>query len=628
MKQVLKCAQRRRRGGVARGDAREDRRRRRHAAALAALKAELAVAGDAPDAAYGACFPFPLDAFQRDALRSLRADRNVIVSAPTGSGLCGNQIFNPTSIGKTVAGELAIAYALSVGKRVFYTTPLKALSNQKFGDFCAQFGAGRVGLSTGDSGVRRDAAVVVMTTEVFRNMIYDDEGRAEIAKDVFAVVFDEFHYMNDAQRGTVWEESVVGCPATARIVALSATVSNARSVAGWMASIHGPTDVVETDFRPVPLRYEFAGGGEVVPLFRSADVGPGSETEARERTRLASKSSGGTRARARKRLQLNPALDTPREKPKRVGRDKFDRRGGKFDDGAMPSREILKNLQKRDRLPAIFFVFSRKGCENEAAHCGSLQLLDVDEETRARKRIRAWALENEDVARLDSERERVDLLTRGVAAHHAGLLPQYKTLVEELFRDGLVKACFATETLAAGVNLPARTTVVTSLVKRGDDGMEPLTTSALLQMAGRAGRRGKDAAGTVVVARGRKFGDRDAGLAARAFERRAAHRVKFAPSYGVACALLRGGDLERCRAVVERSFGSYLANRGPQKRTAPEEPLCGGLAEHVLRDYTVLLSAAGDACDAFEAAQALDDDRALEDAHRAPGAQGAVLASP
>ena len=199
-------------------------------AALAALKAELAVAGDAPDAAYGACFPFPLDAFQRDALRSLRADRNVIVSAPTGSG-------------KTVAGELAIAYALSVGKRVFYTTPLKALSNQKFGDFCAQFGAGRVGLSTGDSGVRRDAAVVVMTTEVFRNMIYDDEGRAEIAKDVFAVVFDEFHYMNDAQRGTVWEESVVGCPATARIVALSATVSNARSVAGWMASIHGPTAV-------------------------------------------------------------------------------------------------------------------------------------------------------------------------------------------------------------------------------------------------------------------------------------------------------------------------------------------------------------------------------------------------
>ncbi|EGB03043.1 hypothetical protein AURANDRAFT_12569, partial [Aureococcus anophagefferens] len=387
-------------------------------------------------------FPFPLDAFQRDALRSLRADRNVIVSAPTGSG-------------KTVAGELAIAYALSVGKRVFYTTPLKALSNQKFGDFCAQFGAGRVGLSTGDSGVRRDAAVVVMTTEVFRNMIYDDEGRAEIAKDVFAVVFDEFHYMNDAQRGTVWEESVVGCPATARIVALSATVSNARSVAGWMASIHGPTDVVETDFRPVPLRYEFAGDGAV----------------------------------------LNPALDKPREKPKRVGRDKFDRRGGKFDDGAMPSREILKNLQKRDRLPAIFFVFSRKGCENEAAHCGSLQLLDVDEETRARKRIRAWALENEDVARLDSERERVDLLTRGVAAHHAGLLPQYKTLVEELFRDGLVKACFATETLAAGVNLPARTTVVTSLVKRGDDGMEPLTTSALLQMAGRAGRRGKDAAG-------------------------------------------------------------------------------------------------------------------------------------
>ncbi|KAH8098051.1 hypothetical protein JL720_973 [Aureococcus anophagefferens] len=508
-------------------------------AALAALKAELAVAGDAPDAAYGACFPSRSTPSSATRLDSARA----------------------------------------------------------------------AGLSTGDSGVRRDAAVVVMTTEVFRNMIYDDEGRAEIAKDVFAVVFDEFHYMNDAQRGTVWEESVVGCPATARIVALSATVSNARSVAGWMASIHGPTDVVETDFRPVPLRYEFAEDGAVVPLFRA-------------------RTSGGTRARARKRLQLNPALDKPREKPKRVGRDKFDRRGGKFDEGAMPSREILKNLQKRDRLPAIFFVFSRKGCENEAANCGSLQLLNVDEETLARKRIRAWALENEDVARLDSERERVDLLTRGVAAHHAGLLPQYKTLVEELFRDGLVKACFATETLAAGVNLPARTTVVTSLVKRGDDGMEPLTTSALLQMAGRAGRRGRTPRARSSP-RGRKFGDRDAGLA---------RRVLLSDVLPIASSSRRPtASRARCSAAATSSAAGLSSNgasgaiwrtAGPEKVGRRRRSRSAGLAEHVLRDYTVLLSAAGDACDAFEAAQGLDDDREIEDARRALRAQGAVLASP
>ena len=210
--------------------------------AVAALRRAVDKYGDAPDEAYASCFPFELDAYQIEALQHLRNDSNVIVSAPTGSG-------------KTVAGELAIAYALAQDKRVLYTTPLKALSNQKFEDFCRFFGSENVGLSTGDSGVRRDAPVVVMTTEIYRNMLYED------TPTPFAVVFDEFHYMNDPSRGTVWEESVISSSKNTKLVALSATVSNDEQLKGWMRRVHGPTEVVSRSFRPVPLRYEPDCGG-------------------------------------------------------------------------------------------------------------------------------------------------------------------------------------------------------------------------------------------------------------------------------------------------------------------------------------------------------------------------------
>ena len=539
-----------------------------------------------PDSVYAAVFPFALDDFQLAALRSLRRDRNVIVSAPTGSG-------------KTVAGEVAIAYALARDLRVFYTTPLKALSNQKFDDFRKRFGAENVGLSTGDSGINRDANIVVMTTEVFRNILYNDpaffvSGDEEKRwGDLYACVFDEFHYMNDAQRGTVWEESLISCPRSARVVALSATVSNAKELRGWLQRIHGDTDTVESQFRPVPLRYEYCQDDVLLPLFRSPDVGPGSVGEARDRARMQTPTSGGTRRRARTRWELNPdLLDDAGLLQDDRGRGN-NRRRGSSSKRTMPTPDLVRRLNERKLLPAIFFLFSRNGCATAAAalvaslgdesssrkrrqrdKVGGFQdpgarrrknrgdslkwLLNRDETAEVKRRVTEWRKVNE----VEIDKAFAQRLEKGVASHHAGLLPQHKTLVEELFKVGLVKVCFATETLAAGVNLPARTVVVTALSKRGDRGPVRLTASALLQMAGRAGRRGIDDLGTVVIARSR-FASEDPRLA-RKILLSSVEPVKsrFRSTYGMATALLRRhADMVVCKALVENSFGAYLLSR-------------------------------------------------------------------
>ena len=227
---------------------------------MPALVAQIA-AGARPLDVLPSLFPFPLDEFQMDALRALDSDRSVVVSAPTGSG-------------KTVIGELAVYMAMALGQRVVYTTPLKALSNQKFGDFQRQFGRERVGLLTGDTSINRDADVLLMTTEVFRNMLLQPESDNPLAR-VSAVVLDEFHYMNDPGRGTVWEESCILCPPTTRIIALSATMANADSIASWLTKIHGPTELIASSFRPVPLRYLFADNLGLEPLFVAGDAGPG-----------------------------------------------------------------------------------------------------------------------------------------------------------------------------------------------------------------------------------------------------------------------------------------------------------------------------------------------------------------
>jgi ATP-dependent RNA helicase HelY len=494
--------------------------------------------GELPPELFTALFKFELDTFQLQALRSLGRRRNVVVSAPTGSG-------------KTVAGELAIYYALALGLRVFYTTPLKALSNQKFADFRTQYGPERVGLLTGDSGVNRDAPVVVMTTEVYRNMLYEG-GEAEV-KDVFAVVFDEFHYMNDPSRGTVWEESVISSPRSVQMIALSATMRNVEDIKGWFETTHGPTELVQSSFRPVPLRYYFATSTGIAPLFKDAGAGPGGLKDT-EKDRGGS--AGGTVSRRRSRgrwkgLDLNPDLlppplpksseelehrrgrgrgrggrDSPRDRYARGGRggDRYGGRGREFGSGGggggrqnnRRSTEVasypflVRQLGRADMLPAIVFIFSRNGCDEAAMQVAQSRSVSLtpDEEAELERRLDDFQLRAPPGCGLSKEssekdKSRLALLRRGVGVHHAGLLPLHKGLVEDLFNAGLIKVCFATETLAAGVNMPARTTVISVLSKRTDNGVGPLSVAQLLQMAGRAGRRGKDVQGNVVLMRSR-----------------------------------------------------------------------------------------------------------------------------
>ena len=448
-------------------------------------------------------FPFPLDDFQRQAVDALDADRSVVVCAPTGSG-------------KTLIGEYAIYRAIAHGKRVFYTTPLKALSNQKLRDFREQFGYKNVGLLTGDLSINRDAPVVVMTTEIFRNMLYGTRigETGTTLQQVEAVVLDECHYMNDRQRGTVWEESIIYCPPEIQLLALSATVQNSGQLTDWLQKVHGPTELIYSDFRPVPLQFHYCTGKRLVPLLDSAQ------------------------------RAINPQLKKQRAPQRQLGQ-----RGG----GRVSLPFVMGQLQERDMLPAIYFIFSRRGCDKSVDEVSHLSLVTDDEARELKLRIDTFLAHNPDAGRAGQ----VGPLYRGIAAHHAGILPLWKGLVEELFQAGLIKVVFATETLAAGINMPARTTVIASLSKRTDSGHRLLTSSEFLQMAGRAGRRGMDEQGHVVTVESPFEGSREAvHLATSGADPLVS---QFTPSYGMVLNLLQTHALDEAKTLIERSFGQYLA---------------------------------------------------------------------
>ncbi len=475
------------------------------------------LARDASDAQQ--YFPFPLDPFQLEAIASLDAGRSVVVCAPTGSG-------------KTVDGDYAIHAARAERRRVFSTTPLKALSNQKFRDFGAQFGEDQVGLLTGDISINRDASVVVMTTEVFRNMLYGAGERADL-RQVASVVLDECHYINDFGRGTVWEESIICCPKGIQLVALSATIANADHLASWMRRAHGPTDLVYSEHRPVPLRYHYFDHGELTALFKRR--GPLS------RRPLISNAARGARAW---QAQTDPD-------------------------------EVVRALRERDMLPAIYFVFSRRGCEQALHRCAHLALLSGDEPDRMEERLAAEIDASPSLRSYPYLRE----LLGGLAVHHAGLLPAWKPPIERLFQAGLIKVVFATETLAAGINMPARTTVISALSKRGDTGYRQLTANEFLQMSGRAGRRGIDRLGHVVTVAD-PFRP-----AWEALELASAPPdpliSRFAPTYGMVLNLLRRHTPAEAEGLLRKCFGQFLADRGwldevadlPDRDTsAPRQP--------------------------------------------------------
>lgn len=459
-------------------------------------------------------FPFELDDFQRQAIAALDSGKSVVVCAPTGSG-------------KTLIGEYAIYRALARDRRVIYTTPIKALSNQKYRDFCRQFGEEKVGLLkkgrlvgllTGDVSLFANSQILVMTTEIFRNMLYGtdigDVGTSLNGVDV--VVLDECHYVNDSQRGTVWEESIIYCPPSIQLMALSATVANKEQLTNWISQVHGPTELVASDYRPVPLEYHFCDRRGLFPLLD------------------------------RNQREMNPLL-----KARKVRR-KGER--GRFSQEDCPTIGfVLSQMLQRDMLPAIYFIFSRRGCERAVAELGSMSLLNAAESEQVKNRLDQFIQDNYHHYNPDQ----IESLYRGMAAHHAGVLPMYKNLIEELFQQGLLKVVFATETLAVGINMPARTTVISSLSKRTDEGHRMLNKLEFLQMAGRAGRRGMDRQGHVVTVQTRFEGTKEAvKLTTKEVE---PLRSQFTPSYGMVLNLLQTRSLAEAKELVESSFNQHLA---------------------------------------------------------------------
>jgi superfamily II RNA helicase len=448
---------------------------------------------------------FPLDEFQEQAIRSISAGHSVVVCAPTGSG-------------KTIVAEYAAMRALSEGRKIFYTTPLKALSNQKYFDLKKQYGEANVGLLTGDSSFNRDARIIVMTTEIFRNMLYGIEGDSNMLGYLGYVVLDECHYINDSERGTVWEECIIYCPDNIQLIALSATVANAAELTDWINEVHHDTRLIWSDFRPVPLRFSFYDRDRLLPLFEP----PGPDGQ----------------------KKLNQKL-------------KLDMKGQRFSKAQRFFRpnELINLMAEKDMLPAIFFTFSRKDCDKHLEFTFPLKLLSPAERKLLEQKVDDYVAQN---PFLESSPQ-IKFIRNGFASHHAGLLPAMKHLVETLFQQGLIKVVFATETLAAGINMPARSTVITKISKRTNDGHRLLTASEFLQMSGRAGRRGMDAVGYVLVVSSQYEGAREA--ATLASSPPDPLNSQFTPTYGMVLNLLQKHTLEQAEFLIRQSFGQFTAAR-------------------------------------------------------------------
>jgi superfamily II RNA helicase len=474
---------------------------------------------------FRARYPFPLDAFQVQAIRAILDGDSVIVSAPTGAG-------------KTLVAEFAIHAALARGRRIAYTTPLKALSNQKYGDFVRSLGSDRVGILTGDVKVNPGAALLVMTTEILRNMFY-----AGGLSGLDVVVLDECHYMGHEGRGTVWEEIIVNAPRDVALVALSATVANIAEIADWIGLVHRPIVAVTHPERPVPLRYLVADLSGEVHAWEAVREG---------RVRLLGM-DGDAAARDRGRV---------------------------YSRGVVDPTVMLDALEARGWLPAIYFIFSRAGCERamETVLAEGKPLLTRHQQHQVDHAIREAIAENETMAESPLNQTIFQSLGMGVGLHHAGILPSVKRLTEVLFEKGLCKVVFATETMSLGIHMPARSVVLQSLTKRTDRGFRSLTHNELTQMAGRAGRRGIDPEGQCVIALDVRDGVEEL------------HRVvdgapepvvsQFQLGYGsVALLLSTGSDMATIRRTVESSFGQYQNMKRIRSLEADVAALDRALAE-------------------------------------------------
>jgi superfamily II RNA helicase len=453
---------------------------------------------------FKARYAFPLDDFQLRAISAILDGKSVIVSAPTGSG-------------KTLVAEFAIHAALHRGRRIAYTTPLKALSNQKYADFGRQWGAENVGILTGDVKVNPRAPVVVMTTEILRNMFYSGG-----LPGLDTVVLDECHYMGDEGRGTVWEEIIVNCPKDVALVALSATVRNVNEIADWIGLVHRPIVAVTHPHRPVPLQYLVADLSGEIHTYDAVRHG-------KVRLLGEERDSGGYNDRGRwyTRRVVDPTV-------------------------------MLDELESRGWLPAIYFIFSRAGCERamETVLAEGKPLLSREQRRQVDEAIREQIGENPTIAESPLNQTIFQALGMGVGLHHAGILPTVKRFTELLFERGLCKVVFATETMSLGIHMPAKSVVLQSLTKRTDRGFRSLTHNELTQMAGRAGRRGIDPEGKCVMALDVRDGFDDMKRVVDGPPEPVVSQFKL--GYGsVALLLSTGSDLATIRRIVESSFGQY-----------------------------------------------------------------------
>ena len=511
-----------------------------------------------------AAYDFPLDDFQLRAIAAIDDGRSVLVAAPTGSG-------------KTVVAEHAVARALADGGKAFYTTPLKALSNQKYGDLVRRHGADNVGLLTGDNAVNGEAPIVVMTTEVLRNMIYSGSGAL---RRLHYVILDEVHYLQNAYRGPVWEEVIIHSPPEVRLVCLSATVSNAEELADWISTVRGPTEAVIEERRPVELQNLYLVGD-----------------------------------RAAERLLLLPTLVDGRPNAEASRLDDEGLRPARRS-GRRPSRrrytprrvEVIDRLDDEAMLPAIYFIFSRAACNDAVQGClqAGLRLTSPEERDRIRAiaDARLGALSDADLEIL-GYRSWMSGLESGIAAHHAGLVPAFKEVVEQCFAAGLVKVVFATETLALGINMPARAVVIEKLTKFTGERHEFLTPGEYTQLTGRAGRRGIDEIGYAIVLWSPFVTfDQVAGLAST---RTYALTSSFRPTYNMAANLVRRYPPDAAHHLLNLSFAQYQADRDVVRLETTLDRL----------DRRIARATAEATCELGDVEELIDLRRRLADARRA-----------
>ncbi|WP_270416614.1 DEAD/DEAH box helicase [Bifidobacterium pseudolongum] len=507
--------------------------------------------------------PFELDRFQTDANEALEQGSNVLVAAPTGAG-------------KTVVADFAVYLAQQQNAKAFYTTPIKALSNQKYHDLVALYGPDKVGLLTGDTSINSEADIVVMTTEVLRNMLYEHSTTLQALR---YVVLDEVHYLADRFRGPVWEEVIIHLPQSVRIVGLSATVSNVEDFADWIASVRGETKLVVSEHRPVPLE-------QYVLIQRD----PRTEPELFDLYRHDDNGRPTTKLNARLTNRLDEYM---RREQRRRGAERPDRRKGRGRHGSPESRSarqveryqpkrwaVVDELNFLGMLPAIYFIFSRNGCDEAVDQCldAGLRLTSDDEALRIRSIVDEMIegqLTHDDLKTLHFARFR-HALEEGFAAHHAGMVALFKQIVERLFEEGLIKVVFATETLALGINMPARSVVIEKLEKYDGTGIVGLTPGEYTQLTGRAGRRGIDTIGNAVVVDHRGFTPETA--VALSSKRVYPLHSSFKPTFNMAVNLLNTSDYETARITLDHSFAQWEANESAWQIEARIDALTAALA--------------------------------------------------